>query len=178
MRLQHQIAENRIRFSQRLNEMSDELLSLAREGDKLRKLHKENGQRYQSILQESEMAMDKAKARFDSTAEELERVLVAKEGESLKESGMVTGPSGQAGAGGNKKTFGKAMKQGGMLFKGKGAASMQRQEDDVRARMTQASETFRKAVLESQALRQEYFNFQLPKILRVSGSHAVEECSA
>lgn len=38
LRLQSQVAENRIRFSQRLNEMSDELLALAREGEKLRKL--------------------------------------------------------------------------------------------------------------------------------------------
>ena len=38
LRLQNQVAENRIRFSQRLNEMSDELLALAREGEKLRKL--------------------------------------------------------------------------------------------------------------------------------------------
>jgi len=38
MRLQNQVAENRIRFSQRLNEMADELLALAREGEKLRKL--------------------------------------------------------------------------------------------------------------------------------------------
>jgi hypothetical protein len=64
--------------------------------------------------------------------------------------------------------LGKAMTKGGLLFKGKGPAQMQKQEDDIRARMSMASETFRKAVLESQALRQEYFNFQLPKILRVS----------
>lgn len=38
LRLQNQLAEGRIRFSQRLNEMSDELLALAREGEKLRKL--------------------------------------------------------------------------------------------------------------------------------------------
>lgn len=60
------------------------------------------------------------------------------------------------------------MTKGGLLFKGKGAGSMAKQEEDVRSRMAIASETFRKAVLESQALRQEYFNFQLPKILRVS----------
>jgi hypothetical protein len=60
------------------------------------------------------------------------------------------------------------MTKGGLLFKGKGSVSIQRQEDDVRARMGQSSETYRKAALESQALRQEYFNFQLPKILRVS----------
>lgn len=44
---------------------------------------------------------------------------------------------------------------------------MQRQEDEVRQRMSQASDTFRKTVLEAQSVRQEYFNSQLPKILRV-----------
>jgi hypothetical protein len=44
---------------------------------------------------------------------------------------------------------------------------MQRQEDDVRHRMSLASDAFRKAVLEAQSTRQEYFNSQLPKILRV-----------
>ncbi|KAL7421093.1 hypothetical protein Q5752_003977 [Cryptotrichosporon argae] len=177
LRLQDQLAQNRIRFAQRLNEMSDELLGLAREGEKLRKTHKENGTRYQVILQESEMVMDKAKARFDSTAEELERVLVAKEGESFKDSGMRSSASGSSSTasttstvpGPNKRGIGKAAKG---LFKGKNPAQMQRQEDDVRARMASASEAFRKAVLESQALRQEYFNFQLPKILRL-----LKECA-
>ncbi|CAD6572989.1 MAG: hypothetical protein TREMPRED_000705 [Tremellales sp. Tagirdzhanova-0007] len=183
LKLQDGLAQNRLRFSQRLNEMSDELLGLAREGEKLRKLHKDNGVRYQGILQESEMVMDKAKGRFDLTAEELERVLVAKEGESFKDSGMrssasnsstntSSSSSGTAASGGGKRALGKAMTKGGLLFKGKNAGSMQRQEDDVRARMAQASEVFRKAVLESQALRQEYFNFQLPKILRL-----LKECA-
>jgi hypothetical protein len=110
-------------------------------------------------------------------------LLVAKEGESFKESGMrssgsmasnssggMGGQGSQTGGpnGGGKKVFNKAISKGGMLFKGKGPASIAKQEDEVRSRMTQASETFRKAVLESQGLRQEYFNFQLPKILRVS----------
>lgn len=38
LKLQEQMGNNRIRFAQRLNEMSDELLGLAREGEKLRKL--------------------------------------------------------------------------------------------------------------------------------------------
>lgn len=78
------------------------------------------------------------------------------------------GTTGSSGThGGSKRALGKAMTKGGLLFKGKGAGSLGKQEEDVRSRMATASETFRKAVLESQALRQEYFNFQLPKILRV-----------
>lgn len=117
--------------------------------------------------------MDKAKARFDSTAEELERILVAKEGESFRDAGMRTQNAANAAAGnagaptaGKNRGIGKAMTKG--LFKGKNPAQMAKHEEDVRARMASASEAFRKAVLESQALRQEYFNFQLPKIVRVS----------
>lgn len=43
---------------------------------------------------------------------------------------------------------------------------MQRQEDETRVRMSQTSDAFRQAVLEAQSVRQEYFNSQLPKILR------------
>jgi len=117
--------------------------------------------RYQGILQESEAVMDKAKGRFDATAEELERILVAKEGENYRDANLRT----EAVAGNNKRGIGKLNKG---LFKGKNPAQMQKHEDDVRQRMAAASEQFRKAVLDSQALRQEYFNFQLPKIVRVS----------
>lgn len=34
--------------------------------------------------------------------------------------------------------------------------------------MSTASDAFRKAVLDTQTIRQEYFNFQLPRLLRVS----------
>ncbi len=78
--------------------------------------------------------------------------------------GGAGGPGG-SGAAKEKRSLGKAMKGG--IFKGKGPAQMQRQEDEVRGRMSIASEVFRKAVLESQAVRQEYFGLQLPKILRV-----------
>lgn len=53
------------------------------------------------------------------------------------------------------------------LFKAKNPAQIQRQEDETRARMNSASEQFKKAVLDNQATKQEFFNLQLPKILRV-----------
>lgn len=76
--------------------------------------------------------------------------------------------NGSGGGGGGKRALGKAMKTGGLLFKGKGAGSIQKQEDDIRARLGTANDAFRKSVQDYQTLRQEYFNFQLPKILRVS----------
>ncbi|GMK55519.1 hypothetical protein CspeluHIS016_0205750 [Cutaneotrichosporon spelunceum] len=176
LRLQEQLAQNRLRFSQRLYEMSEEMFALGREGERQRKQHKDNGTRLQNILQDSETVMDKAKGRFDQTAEELERILVAKEGESFRDAGMRSANAASAAAGNGvsqssgKKGIGKAMTKG--LFKGKNPAQMAKHEDDVRARMASTSEAFRKACLESQALRQEYFNHQLPRIVR-----ALKDCA-
>jgi Rho GTPase-activating protein RGD1 len=54
------------------------------------------------------------KNRLEATSEELERVLLQKEGESFKES-AVRSPGGATG----KRAIGKAVAKGGMLLKGK-----------------------------------------------------------
>lgn len=126
------MAENRLRFSQRLNEMSEELASLAKEVDKNRKqasnaitftrsqlndhYHqtKELAGRYERALQESEMTTEKSKNRLDISSEELERVLLQKEGESFKDNAVQGKTSG-----GNKRAIGKAVAKGGLLLKGK-----------------------------------------------------------
>lgn len=122
MKLHDVIAENRIRFGARTNEISEELANLAKEVEKNRKATKDLATRYEKALQESEMALEKAKTRFDSSHEDLERLLIAKEGESVKEAGghVKNGtPSG-------KRALGKAVAKGGMLLKGKNPTSVRR----------------------------------------------------
>jgi hypothetical protein len=70
--------------------------------------------RYERALQESEVLTEKTKNRLDQTSEELERVLLQKEGESVKDSG-VRSPGGAGG----KRAIGKAVAKGGLLLKGK-----------------------------------------------------------
>ncbi|KAF8317782.1 Rho GTPase activation protein [Cantharellus anzutake] len=167
MKIHEIIGDNHVRFATRLNEMNEELSSLSKEVDKNRKGTKELASRYERSLQESEATLDKAKNRFDLTAEELQRFLISKEGESSKEAGM---PGTTASKGGNK--IGKTLAKGGMLLKVRSPANLQRQEDDIRSRMSSTSDAYRKAVMETQTLRQEYFNFQLPRILR-----SLKECA-
>ncbi|KAF8318676.1 RhoGAP-domain-containing protein [Clavulina sp. PMI_390] len=168
MKLHEVIADNRIKFAARLSEMSDELNMLIKEVEKNRKGTKDLATRYEKTLQESEQALEKIKSRHDATADELQRFLLSKEGESSREAGMPSSTNSKA----NKRVIGKAMTRGGMLLKGKNPANVQRQEEDIRGRMSSAAETLRKAVQETQTLRQEYFNFQLPRILR-----ALKECA-
>ncbi|KDR67998.1 hypothetical protein GALMADRAFT_257554 [Galerina marginata CBS 339.88] len=168
MRIHEAMAENRLRFAQRLNEMSEELATLVKEVDKNRKQTKDLATRYERALQESEGVTEKCKNRLDFTSEELERVLLQKEGESVKDTGM----QNRTGGAGGKRAIGKAVAKGGLLLKGKNPGNIQRQEDDIRSRLSNASDQYRKAVTETQATRQEYFNFQLPRILR-----ALKECA-
>ncbi|ESK94826.1 gtpase activating protein [Moniliophthora roreri MCA 2997] len=170
MRIHDTMGDNHVRFAQRLNEMSEELANIAKEVDKNRKSTKELATRYERTLQEAEGITEKSRNRLDTTSEELERVLLQKEGESLKDN-SVQARAGGAGAGG-KRVIGKAVAKGGLLLKGKNPGNIQRQEDDIRARVSAASDAFRKAVIDTQAMRQEYFNFQLPRILR-----SLKECS-
>lgn len=145
---------------------------------------KELATRYERNLQDSEATTEKCKARLDTTMEELGRILLQKEGEPAKDSVI----QARTPAGG-KRAIGKAVAKGGLLLKGKNPGNVpsppsphatsrreltcpplqiQRQEDDIRARVQLSSQAYHKSVQETQGLRQEYFNFQLPRILRVS----------
>lgn len=65
---------------------------------------------------------EKCKNRLDITSEELERVLLQKEGESFKDN---TVQPRQGGAGG-KRAIGKAVAKGGLLLKGKNPGNVRR----------------------------------------------------
>ncbi|EAU90225.2 GTPase activating protein [Coprinopsis cinerea okayama7 len=168
MRVHEMMAENRLRFAQRLNEMSEELATLVKEVDKNRKQTKDLASRYERALHESEAATEKCKNRLDFSSEELERLLLQKEGESFKD----TAVKAHSGGVGGKRAIGKAVAKGGLLLKGKNPGNIQRQEDDIRGRVSAASDQYRKAVTDTQAMRQEYFNLQLPRILR-----SLKECA-
>lgn len=158
------IGDSRIRFAQKLSEISEELGNLSKEVDKNRKYARDTGIRLERNLTDAEQIVEKSRNRFDSAAEDLERLLLLKSGESTK-GGELQGTGGSVGPPG-KRTLGKAIGKGGLLFKNKNPQQILRQEEDIRTRTSNASDAFRKEVLNTQAIRQEYFNLQLPRILR------------
>lgn len=84
---------------------------------------KELASRYERALQDSESAMEKSKNRVDITAEELERVLIQKEGESVRDAGV----QGRSPGGGHRtRVIGKAVAKGGLLLKGKNPGNVGR----------------------------------------------------
>jgi hypothetical protein len=164
MKTHEVLGDSRLRFSSKLIEMSDELANLSKEVDKNRKYAKETGTRLERSLLDAEMSVEKSRQRFDSAAEDLERLLLVKSGESAK-GGELQGTSSNGGPPG-KRTLGKAIGKSGLLFKNKNPQQILRQEEETRIRTSNASDAFRKEILATQGIRQEFFNLQLPRILR------------
>ncbi|CCA67488.1 related to GTPase-activating protein beta-chimerin [Serendipita indica DSM 11827] len=166
MQLHQTIADNRLKLAINLTEMSDQLSSLAKEIDRNRKTIKDTHSGYERTLLESEATTDKYRLRFEAAQDELERFLVAKEGENIKDARMQSSPQSSSSKRGPMGLGKAVVKGGGMLLKGKNPVALQRQEEEVRSRMASTSDAYRKAILDTQALRSEYFNFQLPRTLR------------
>lgn len=166
------LADNRLRFATKLNEMSEELSNLSKEVDKSRKHARETGLRLEKNLQDAEVGVEKARGRFDTAAEDLERLLLLKSGESTKSGEMQSGAASVGSSG--KRTLGKAIGKSGLLFKNKNPQQILKQEEEVRARTSSASDAFRREVLSTQGIRQEYFHLQLPRILRTLKENADE----
>jgi hypothetical protein len=62
LRLHDSLAQNRFKFATRLTEMADELSTLAKEMEKTRKAHKDTGMRYERLLQDADLAMEKVRS--------------------------------------------------------------------------------------------------------------------
>jgi predicted nucleic acid-binding Zn-ribbon protein len=88
------MAENGIEFSKELHQMHDELMELAGVAERSRKSWKQNGLSAENKVAEMEQTMRKSKAKYDSLAEDYERV---KTGES-RQSGKMFGLKGHKSA--------------------------------------------------------------------------------
>ncbi|KAJ4140167.1 Rho GTPase-activating protein [Fusarium equiseti] len=88
------MAENGIEFAKELHQMHDELMELAGVAERSRKSWKQNGLSAENKVAEMEQTMRKSKAKYDSLADDYERV---KTGES-RQSGKMFGLKGHKSA--------------------------------------------------------------------------------
>lgn len=124
-----------------------------------------------------QLTFQQSKHRFDTVAEELERVLIIKEGESLKEGSIsraanVNAGSSQSSVYADKKGGFSKMRKGAGFFRGRNPGQILKQEEDIRNRISQASDSFKRHAQESSSLRSEYWEIYMPRIVR-----SLKECS-
>lgn len=184
LRTHEMLGENHLKFSSQLADMAEHLTELSRETERQRKNGKEVGQRLDKVLNDAELGMDKAKTRFDSSVEELERCLMSKAGEhpsgraefqqtnpnlnshsssssSMSLSSQANGPLPSQPS--SKRTFGKAMSK---LKSGGKSGFSGRSEEELRVKMAGASDEYRKQVQFCQGVRREHWVVGIPRILR------------
>jgi len=195
LRTHELLGDNHLRLSTQLQETADQLLELSKETDRSRKNGKEVGSRLDKVLNEAENNMDKSRQRYESAAEELERCLLLKAGESPRHDpslihrptdsqGQSYNPSGSgissstssigtgSGLGGgpnSKRTFGKAMSKLKNSSKGFGnsvGGFSNKPEEELRSKVAHTSESYRREVSACQGARREHWVVGMPRVLR------------
>ncbi|KAJ2762427.1 Rho GTPase-activating protein [Coemansia sp. BCRC 34490] len=174
------LASNRMKFSITLNEMSEYLNSYVKTKENVRRKLKDTEQRYQKAIEETETLLEKARIKYEMQSSEWEKLLV-KSGNSKAESmggGSGTngsgGPGAGAGAGGAQnamaalsktKNVGSAVS--GIFSKHKGATqeSLERMGQEAGVKAKVANEAYKRLLNQTNAMRRDFYDVQLPKIL-------------
>ena len=166
------LAENRFRFSTKLTAISDDLSVLARDAERARRENREMGSRLERNVLDCESSVERARGRFDIAAEDLERVMLVKNGDPGRAADMSIGT-----AAGRQGLLGKSFSRGGLLFKNKSPQQILRHEDEFRAKKSSAHDALVSEAHTTQQVRHEYFAQHLPRVLRAL-KEALDEVDA
>jgi len=145
------LSENHFRFASKLTNISDDIAGLVHDAEQHRKQSRDLGFRLEKSLLDAESTADRARVRLDSAIDDLDRVLLLKHGDPRAN---------------DKRSIGMPFSKGSSLFKSKNPQQIARTEDECRAKQGHAHDTLRSEAQTAQAKRQEYFQQQLPQILR------------
>ena len=150
LRNQDVVSENHYRFASKLTAISDDISMLVRDAEQNRRQTRDVGFRLEKSLLDAENSVERARSRFDSAAEDLERVMLFKQGDVSRASDTSIGTSS------SKRTLGMPFAKGG-LFKTKNPQQMVRHESEFRIKKGHAHETLCGEAQSAQTKRQEYF---------------------
>lgn len=149
MTVHERMADNGQQFAMSLIQMNEDLLELAAVAEKARKGWKQNGLVAEQKVVELETAMRKAKAKYDSLAEEYDRA----------------------------RTGDTSGRQGGKMFGIRGPKSAHQHEEDVYRKAQAADQDYMSKVQLAQAGRTELLSKTRPETVQAL-QETVRECDA
>ncbi|KAJ2841533.1 Rho GTPase-activating protein, partial [Coemansia erecta] len=173
------LASNRMKFSITLHEMSEYLNNYVKAKESVRRKLKDTEQRYQKAIEETETLLEKARSKYEVQSGEWERLLV-KSGNSKTESGApISGGGGMAsasfshggGASNSTNAISKTKNVGsavsGIFSKHKGSTqeSLERMGQEAGVKAKVANEAYKRLLNQTNAMRRDFYDVQLPKIL-------------
>ncbi|KAJ2762957.1 hypothetical protein IWQ57_005673, partial [Coemansia nantahalensis] len=179
------LASNRMKFSITLSEMADYLANYVKIKEGVRRKLKESELHYQKAIDESQAMLEKARAKYEVQCGEWERLLVKSgkadgAGAAAGAGGLAGGPGaaaalgtgGAAGAAAAAAAAARTTKHmssamSGIFGKHKGTPqeTLERlgQEAGVKAKV--ANEAYKRLLQQTNAIRRDFYDVQLPKTL-------------
>ncbi|KAJ2786542.1 hypothetical protein GGI15_001446 [Coemansia interrupta] len=155
------LASNRMKFSITLSEMSDYLSNYVKAKESVRRRLKETEQRYQKAIEDSEASLEKARAKYEQQSIEWEKLLL----KTSKSEGNSTAMGGMQGAVSKTKNVSNAVS--GIFGKHKGSTqeTLERMGQEAGVKTKMANESYKRILQQTNAMRRDFYDVQLPKIL-------------
>ncbi|KAJ3396278.1 hypothetical protein HDU92_003535 [Lobulomyces angularis] len=164
LKIHGKIADSRMKLSQTISGIAEDLNTIQKNGEKSRKQLKEAAVKYQKSVNDSEISLEKIKLKYELSSEEWEKFVLLKENHSF--SGEVSSA--------NANNFKLPKSVSGMnLFKqsaGKGSNSLlklQRNEEEARLKAANANENYKMQLAKTNSIRTDFFKKQLPQFVTV-----------
>ncbi|KAJ2668756.1 Rho GTPase-activating protein, partial [Coemansia spiralis] len=168
------LASNRMKFSITLSEMSDYLSNYVKTKENVRRKLKDTEQKYQKAIEETEVLLEKARGKYETQSSEWERLLMKSGGSKVEggAGGDRGGSFAQSGSAPNSqsaisktKNVGSAVS--GIFSKHKGSTqeSLERMGQEAGVKAKVANEAYKRLLHQTNAMRRDFYDVQLPKIL-------------
>ncbi|ORY95254.1 Rho GTPase activation protein [Syncephalastrum racemosum] len=154
LKVHETIGEQRVRFSADVTEVADDLQLLYKDTEKGRKQHKDIGQKHEKMMADADVTLEKFKQKYEMQSEEWERAILQKNNDPLH------------------------VPKKGLFKNNKTQAQLNRLEEEARMKATMADQNYRQQLQATNASRQDYFQFHLPKILSALKDIGDECCVA
>ncbi|KAJ3120244.1 hypothetical protein HK098_004768 [Nowakowskiella sp. JEL0407] len=159
-KIHERIAQVHLELSRRSNQYSEELLALCKNCDRSRKQLKEQGTKNWKAVQESEIALEKCKTKYEQSSEEWEKSMKLRDAsEADSHSNTLDSRRGVNSSGG----------MAGLLsFKSHpNPAKLIKLEDDARTKAAIANENYKVQLQKTNTIRNDYFQIHLLRLLKM-----------
>ncbi|RUP45058.1 hypothetical protein BC936DRAFT_148666 [Jimgerdemannia flammicorona] len=143
LKVHETVGEQRLKFAADILEVSDDMNLLFKDTERSRKQMKETGMKHEKNLQDAEIALDKAKSKYEMHSEEWERSILQKNNDPLHRP------------------------KKGLFNQAKTPQQLERQEEDARMKAAISNENYKSQLAATNQARHDYFHSHLPKILSI-----------
>ncbi|KAG2186724.1 hypothetical protein INT44_002950 [Umbelopsis vinacea] len=141
LKVHEKIGEQHVKFSTDITEVADDLQLLFKDTEKSRKQAKEQGLRHERLVSDSDLALEKAKQKYELHSEQWEQSILLKNNEPSQ------------------------MTKKALFKSNKTQAQLDRTEEEARAKAAASDQTYRQQLNITNATRAEYFKTHLPNSL-------------